>query len=921
MKTQLQKLAVLALFNAITFVAVAQPRMVKNIGYLSGNANPGSITYFNGKAFFTADDNVHGANNNIEMWSSDASYYGTSLLKDINTQTTGNTSSSPASFIIYKSKLYFTAKTSAGGAINLWVTDGTLAGTQVVGPGYLNPISLTIINSELYFSAGPSGGLKTIYKYDGTTVTQLTTATLYTAYGITQVGSNIVFTGDATFSNQEVWILDISAGGASQVKEINTSTSIGSDPSGYVVLNSKAYFSAAGNGGGKELWVTDGTAAGTTLIKDINPGGTNGSNPSRLTLFNSKIYFIANDGTNGVELWSTDGTGVGTTMVIDLYAGSTGSNPDNLIIYNSKLYFAADHATLGREIFSCSTGNTVTNLKDIATGSTGSSPNYLEVYNSKLYFAANDNVNGSELWSTNGTPLGTAILADIVSGATGSSPANITACGNNLFFSANDGTNGRELWVYNPNTPPTIIATTTTYTITCGNSAVLTATGASTYNWISGSGASISVTPTVTTVYAVEGISANGAVGTDTVKIKVIPSGGITIVSSAGTSICGNTTSGTFSATGVTGGSTYDWGYYSGGYYYPYSVTTSTMTKAITGTIDYGLITVKPNGCVDTTVLSVIVHSLPTVAISPGSITICSGTATTLTASGAGAGTYTWSTGTTGSTASVAPTSAATYTVTGTDIYGCSKTAARTVNTNPLPVVSAIDQDTICGSGNAYLGVTTNLGTTLTWYTHPTSFSGSIGSGTTISTFVTVTDTFYVDVYYTSTLCRITPRQPVIVTVKSLPNKTVTVSGNIISSNETGAAYQWKTCTPLAVISGATNQSYVAPSNGQYKVMVTKNGCVDSSACSTVVTGIYENKQNLENVSVYPNPANNQVTISRDVTDKMDIQLIDVTGKLIFRKEIISSEFKLDVSDLMRGIYLLRLNSENKTSTTKLVIQ
>jgi ELWxxDGT repeat protein len=75
-----------------------------------------------------------------------------------------------------------------------------------------------------------------------------------------------------------------------------------------------------------------------------------------------------------------------------------------------------------------------------------SSIDNLTAVGSTLYFTYNDGVHGDELWKSDGTPLGTQMVADIQPGATGSSPVNLIAVGGTLFFTANDGIHGYELW-------------------------------------------------------------------------------------------------------------------------------------------------------------------------------------------------------------------------------------------------------------------------------------------------------------------------------------------------------------------------------------------------------------------------------------------------------------------------------------------
>ncbi len=99
--------------------------------------------------FFTANDGSNGT----ELWKSDGTESGTSLVKDINPD--GN--SNPANLRNFDGILYFSADDGTNGS-ELWKSDGTAEGTVIVGdinPGSASssPGDLTIFNSQLYFNA------------------------------------------------------------------------------------------------------------------------------------------------------------------------------------------------------------------------------------------------------------------------------------------------------------------------------------------------------------------------------------------------------------------------------------------------------------------------------------------------------------------------------------------------------------------------------------------------------------------------------------------------------------------------------------------------------------------------------------------------------------------------------------------------
>jgi hypothetical protein len=78
-------------------------------------------------------------------------------------------------------------------------------------------------------------------------------------------------------------------------------------------------------------------------------------------------------------------------------------------------------------------------------------------------------------------------------------------------------------------------------------------------------------------------------------------------------------------------------------------------------------------------------------------------------------------------------------------------------------------------------------------------------------------------------------------------------------------------------------------------------------------------KNVLENVSVYPNPASGSLTIN--TLDGANIDIYNVIGKMVKSQEALSNSHTMDISDLSTGVYFVKLTSEGKTATKKLVIE
>ncbi|MBI5218085.1 MAG: hypothetical protein HY958_04065, partial [Bacteroidia bacterium] len=121
---------------------------------------------------------------------------------------------------------------------------------------------------------------------------------------------------------------------------------------------------------------------------------------------------------------------------------------------------------------------------------------------------------------------------------------------------------------------------------------------------------------------------------------------------------------------------------------------TNGMAFAPAATATYTVTGTDVNGCTDTDQIIIVVNSLPTVVANATNNTICNGTSITLT--GSGTLSYAWDNGVTNGVA-FAPAATTTYTVTGTDMNGCTDTDQITITVNALPTVVAIaTNDTIC---------------------------------------------------------------------------------------------------------------------------------------------------------------------------------------------------------------------------------
>lgn len=71
---------------------------------------------------------------------------------------------------------------------------------------------------------------------------------------------------------------------------------------------------------------------------------------------------------------------------------------------------------------------------------------------------------------------------------------------------------------------------------------------------------------------------------------------------------------------------------------------------------------------------------------------------------------------------------------------------------------------------------------------------------------------------------------------------------------------------------------------------------------------------------LYPNPANDVVNIS--AAKKISrVELCNILGQTVKSKEVDAKETKMDVSGMTKGVYFIRVYSDNKVATKKLVVE
>ena len=252
---------------------------------VKGSVAQDFVTLNSSQVLFVAGDAAHG----FELWVTDGTAAGTTLLDDIYP---GTTSSNPSSITaLGDGRALFAASDPAHGT-ELWVTNGTTAGTTLVAD-LVQTTSNGYPNSSYPNSFVALGGGRALFSaYDG-------------------VGSAL-------------WSTDGTASGTSEIVRVTSPSYLTRLGNGRVVFTNLA-------NGVQQLWVTDGTASGTRNVPaaGVNAGSViaDQSSSGFGVLGDGRAEFIVTLPSTDAQLWVTDGTTSGTTMLADF--GKTNNAANN----------------------------------------------------------------------------------------------------------------------------------------------------------------------------------------------------------------------------------------------------------------------------------------------------------------------------------------------------------------------------------------------------------------------------------------------------------------------------------------------------------------------------------------------------------------------------------------------------------------
>lgn len=232
-----------------------------------------------------------------------------------------------------------------------------------------------------------------------------------------------------------------------------------------------------------------------------------------------------------------------------------------------------------------------------------------------------------------------------------------------------------------------------------------------------------------------------------------------------------------------------------------------------------------------------------------------------------------------------------------------------------VPVITAATPSSRCEQGSVTLKAEASAGK-ISWFAFATG-GVELATGNTFTTPNLTASTAY---YVSSTdLGCTSKRTEIIATIHPLPDVTVVVKDPTVTAVQTGASYQWLDCKKAQSISGATSISYTPSVDGIYAVVITLNGCVDTSKCVPVAAvGVEELMSSGTYFVVYPNPSNGAVTVQ--ASQEGNYTIVNELGQAILGFQLnASNNFTKVIDNLSSGLYVL-VDMQGQQLKKKIVI-
>lgn len=137
------------------------------------------------------------------------------------------------------------------------------------------------------------------------------------------------------------------------------------------------------------------------------------------------------------------------------------------------------------------------------------------------------------------------------------------------------------------------------------------------------------------------------------------------------------------------------------------------------------------------------------------------------------------------------------------------------------------------------------------------------------------------------------------------------------------SAYQWLACgQALQPIPGATDQSFMPTTSGAYAVELTANGCVDTSACYSIMVLSTSDHSPEKTLRIFPNPTAGPLHIAlENGSISGTVSILNAQGQILHRQEV-QDETSIQLTlPGAAGIYFLQVEAANRPTSYQMVLK
>jgi ELWxxDGT repeat protein len=296
----------------------------------------------------------------------------------------------------WNGRVWFFGRTGQGALVELWSTDGSVAGTRrelELPPEirFLPPCNLNVTASGIVFASGYVATAGTLWRTDGTDAGTIRLGGILPAGAgpgpgslpyFAKAGGFVYLLAEDVSAGRELWRTDGTPAGTTLVADLTPGDAgaqdfaIGALGTGVLfsyrsapgtvnglwriatpgavperikagtigtrlpLVGNDRYFTFE-DSGTQSLWITDGTAAGSREV--VNPGAGQPLGISQFAAGDTFLFFGRTADASGEQVWFTNGQASGTHKLSNFAAGTFSMNPDTVVLNDRAIFYRDDN--------------------------------------------------------------------------------------------------------------------------------------------------------------------------------------------------------------------------------------------------------------------------------------------------------------------------------------------------------------------------------------------------------------------------------------------------------------------------------------------------------------------------------------------------------------------------------------------------